>query len=154
VQQRAAQPKPLTEVREAIVAALTRAGFPGGPEGRGQAREAAVRHPFQAVLQELRASADRPTIDRRDPSVQAQVREAVFAMPAPRGNRPSARSGSTTAAPPWSRSPRCVRQRARSKTQADRAVQEAQNLGQNEVMAYVAEVRRTADVRKNPKAFE
>ena len=40
------------------------------------------------------------------------------------------------------------------KGQADRAVQEAQNLGQNEVMAYVAEVRRTADVRKNPKAFE
>ena len=36
----------------------------------------------------------------------------------------------------------------------DRGVREAQDLGQNEVTAYLAEMRRTADVKKNPKAFE
>ena len=36
----------------------------------------------------------------------------------------------------------------------DRGVREAQDMGQNEVTAYLAEMRRTADVKKNPKAFE
>jgi hypothetical protein len=38
--------------------------------------------------------------------------------------------------------------------QANRAVQETERQGTDDAMAYVEEVRRTADVRKNPKAFE
>jgi hypothetical protein len=38
--------------------------------------------------------------------------------------------------------------------QADRAQQAAGREGVSDVMAYVAEMRRTADVRKNPKAFD
>ena len=38
--------------------------------------------------------------------------------------------------------------------QADRALQEAGREGVGDLMAYVGEVRRTADVRKNPKAFD
>jgi hypothetical protein len=33
-------------------------------------------------------------------------------------------------------------------------VQEAERLGTDYAMAYVEQVRRAADVRKNPKAFE
>jgi hypothetical protein len=40
------------------------------------------------------------------------------------------------------------------KTQFERGVREAQTQGQNDVMAYLDEMRRTADVKKNPKAFE
>jgi len=38
--------------------------------------------------------------------------------------------------------------------QATRALQETERLGTGATMAYVDEVRRTASVRKNPKAFE
>ena len=38
--------------------------------------------------------------------------------------------------------------------QAGRAVQESERLGTAAALAYVDEVRRTASVRKNPKAFE
>jgi hypothetical protein len=39
-------------------------------------------------------------------------------------------------------------------SQADRVQQQAIRQGTGDVLAYVSEVRRTADVRKNPKAFE
>jgi hypothetical protein len=38
--------------------------------------------------------------------------------------------------------------------QRDRALEESQRLGTAAALAYVEEVRRTAEVRKNPKAFE
>jgi hypothetical protein len=38
--------------------------------------------------------------------------------------------------------------------QTDRMQQEAGREGVGDVLAYVGEVRRTADVRKNPKAFD
>ena len=40
------------------------------------------------------------------------------------------------------------------RAQADRALQEAERQGMDDATAYDEEVRRTADVRKNPKAFE
>ena len=39
-------------------------------------------------------------------------------------------------------------------SQATRARQEADRLGTSDATAYLEEMRRTADVRKNPKAFE
>ena len=94
-------------------------------------------------------------VGRRDPSVPAQVREAVFAMPSPAG-KPAFRALALNDGGAAVVAVTAVRTAPAHdpKAQADRAVQEAQNQGQNEVMAYVAEVRRTADVRKNPKAFE
>jgi hypothetical protein len=41
-----------------------------------------------------------------------------------------------------------------SEAQATRARQEADRLGTSDATAYLEEMRRTADVRKNPKAFE
>ena len=38
--------------------------------------------------------------------------------------------------------------------QADRLQQQAIREGTGDVLAYMSEVRRSADVRKNPKAFE
>ena len=158
VQQRAAQAKPLTEVREAIVAALTKeqasqAALKAAEAAREKLQSGTA---FEAVLQELKVSADPAHyISRRDPSVQAQVREAVFAMPSPEG-KPAFRALALNDGGAAVVAVTAVRTAPAHdpKGQADRAVQEAQNLGQNEVMAYVAEVRRTADVRKNPKAFE
>jgi hypothetical protein len=39
-------------------------------------------------------------------------------------------------------------------TQVDRALQQARTDGMADVVAYADELRRTATVRKNPKAFE
>jgi peptidyl-prolyl cis-trans isomerase D len=60
VQQRAAQPKPLTEVREAIVAALTKEQASQAALKAAEAARAKLQSgtPFEALLQELRASAD------------------------------------------------------------------------------------------------
>jgi hypothetical protein len=41
-----------------------------------------------------------------------------------------------------------------SQAQNERALQQARAAGVGDVMAYIDEVRRTATVRKNPKAFE
>jgi hypothetical protein len=41
-----------------------------------------------------------------------------------------------------------------TEAQNERSLQEAQRLGTDSALAYIQEVRRTADVRKNPKAFE
>ena len=41
-----------------------------------------------------------------------------------------------------------------NEAQASRTQQESERLGTGEALAYVDEVRRTASVRKNPKAFE
>jgi peptidyl-prolyl cis-trans isomerase D len=158
VQQRAAQPKPLAEVREAIVLALTKeqasqAALKGAQAAREKLQSGTS---FEALLQELKASADPAHfIGRRDPSVPAQVRDAVFALPPPEG-KPAFRALALKDGGAAVVAVTAVRTATAHdpKEQAARSVQEAQNLGQNEVMAYAAEVRRTADVKKNPKAFE
>jgi hypothetical protein len=43
---------------------------------------------------------------------------------------------------------------ARLQQRAQLAKQDAERHGQADAIAYVEEMRRTADVRKNPKAFE
>ena len=157
-QQRAAQPKPLAEVRQAIVAALTKEQESAAALKSAEAARdrLASGTSFEAVLQELKASADPAHfIGRRDPSVQAQVREAVFAMAAPAGKpvfRALALNDGGAAVVEVS----AVRTAATTdaKAQAERALREAQDQGQNDVLAYAQEVRRTSEVKKNPKAFE
>jgi peptidyl-prolyl cis-trans isomerase D len=151
------EPKPLAEVRDSIVATLTK-------EQETQAALAAARDAqkqlaggasFDAVAQELKVSADPAHfIGRTDPSVPAQLREAAFALPRPTG-KPEFRAlsladGAAVLAVSGVR----IAAAHDGKTQADRAVQEAHRIGTADALAYVEQVRLSADVRKNPKAFE
>jgi peptidyl-prolyl cis-trans isomerase D len=151
------EPKPLAEVRDSIVATLTK-------EQETQAALAAARDAqkqlaggasFDTVAQELKVSADPAHfIGRTDPSVPAQLREAAFALPRPTG-KPEFRAlsladGAAVLAVSGVR----IAAAHDSKTQTDRAVQEAHRIGTADALAYVEQVRLSADVRKNPKAFE
>jgi len=160
VEHRAAAPKPLAEVRESIVTAITKeqgtqAALSAAQHARDELREGSS---FDAIASELKVSADPAHfIARNDPSVPAQVREAAFALPRPAGaGKPEitaltlndggaaliAVSGVRTAAA------------HENEAQASRTQQESERLGSGAALAYVGEVRRTASVRKNPKAFE
>ena len=158
LERRKPQPRPLAEVREGIVATMIRER---GTQAALKAAEAARDKleggtSFEAVAQELKVAADPAHfVGRRDPSIPAPVREAVFAAPRPAG-KPVLRAlalgegGAAVVAVTRVRTAAEHDQRM----QADRAVQESERQGTDEAMAYVEEVRRTAEVRKNPKAFE
>jgi len=158
LERRKPQPRPLAEVREGIAATMTREH---GTQAALKAAEAARDKleggtSFEAVALELKVTADPAHfVGRRDPSIPAPVREAVFAAPRPTGKpvfRALALGDGGAAVVAVTR----VRTAAEhdQRMQADRAVQESERQGTDEAMAYVEEVRRTADVRKNPKAFE
>jgi peptidyl-prolyl cis-trans isomerase D len=158
LERRKPRAKPLAEVREGILATMTRER---GTQAALKAAQAARDKleggtSFEAVAQDLKVAADPAHfVGRRDPSIPAPVREAVFAAPRPAG-KPAFRAlalGDGGAAV-------VVVTRARTaaahdpQTQANRAVQEAERLGTDYATAYLEQVRRAADVRKNPKAFE
>ena len=158
LERRKPQPRPLAEVREGIVATMIRER---GTQAALKAAEAARDKleggtSFEAVAQELKLVADPAHfVGRRDPSIPAPLRDAVFAAPRPAGKpvfRALALGDGGAAVVVVTR----VRTAAEhdQRVQANRAVQEAERQGTDEAMAYVEEVRRTADVRKNPKAFE
>ena len=152
------RPKPLAEVREGIAASLIRErGTQAALKAADAAREKLEGGmSFEALAQELKVTADPAHfVGRRDPSIPAPVRDAVFAAPLPAGKplyRALALGDGGVAVVAVTR----VRTAAAHdpRTLGDRALQEAERLGTDEAMAYVEEMRRTADVRKNPKAFE
>jgi len=158
LEHRKPQPQPLAEVRDSIVAALTRqqetqAALAAAQSARTRLGGGAA---FDTIAQELKVNADPAHfVGRRDPSVPAQLREAAFALPLPKG-RPEFSVVSLSDGGAAVLEVSQVRTAAAhdSKAQADRAVQEANRLGEADAVAYLQEVRRTADVRKNPKAFE
>jgi peptidyl-prolyl cis-trans isomerase D len=154
----APEPKPLAQVHDAIVAAITRedesqAALKAAQAAREQLAGGAS---FDSVLQDLKVAADPAHfVGRRDPSIPPQIREAVFAMPRPAG-KPEFRAlalndgGAAVVAVTALRTAPAADQKAR----LEAGTEEAQRQGANDVLAYEDEVRRTADVRKNPKAFE
>jgi peptidyl-prolyl cis-trans isomerase D len=154
----APQPRPLADVREAIVTAMTReqasqAALKAADAARDQLQSGSS---FDAVAQGLKVSAEPAHfVGRNDPSLQGEVRAAVFAVAPPAG-KPQVRSlglkdGSAAV---FEVSAVRTAPAGDDKAQFERGLREAQNQGQNEVMAYLDEMRRTADVKKNPKAFE
>jgi peptidyl-prolyl cis-trans isomerase D len=155
---RAAAPRPLAEVRDSIVAAITKeqgtqAALAAAQRGREELLKGTS---FETIAQELRVSADPAHfISRNDPSVPAQVREAAFALARPAG-KPEVRAlalndgGAALVAVSAVRTAPAQDGAA----QAGRSQQESERLGTAAALAYVDEVRRTASVRKNPKAFE
>jgi peptidyl-prolyl cis-trans isomerase D len=152
------QAKPLAEVRDSIVAALikeqsTQAALKAAQSAVQQLTGGAA---FDTVAQQFKATADPAHyVGRRDPSIPIAVRDAAFAAPRPQGKPEfSAVPLSDGGAAVFALS--AVRTAPVQDAQGapSRALEQAQRLGTADVFAYVDELRRTADVRKNPKAFE
>ncbi len=158
IEHHAPEPKPLAQVHDAIVAAITREDESQAALKAAQAarEKLAAGTAFEAVLQDLKLTADPAHfVGRRDPSIPPQIREAVFAMPRP-GGKPEFRAlalsdgGAAVVAVTAVRTAPAADPKAR----LEAGVEESQRQGSSDAVAYDAEVRRTADVRKNPKAFE
>lgn len=153
------EPKPLATVREEIVAAIRKEE---GAQAAAAAAEAALAKlnagtSFDDVVKELGVTADAPHfVGRDDPSVPAQVRDAVFKAPKPQSGKAvnrtvSLENGSAAvlaitgarieAAPP-------AADVEREKAEV------IQRHAQGDAIAYLDELRRSAKVSKNPKAFE
>jgi peptidyl-prolyl cis-trans isomerase D len=158
VEHHQAEAKPLAEVRDSIVAAIAKEqGTQAALSAAQRAREELLKGAsFDAVAQQLKVSADPAHfIGRNDPSVPAPVREAAFALPRPSGKPelralPLSDGGAALVAVTGVRTAAAQDKEA----QSSRALQESERLGTAATLAYVDEVRRTASVRKNPKAFE
>jgi peptidyl-prolyl cis-trans isomerase D len=158
LEHRASAPKPLAEVRESIVAAIAKEqGTQAALSAAQRARDELLKgSSFDAIATELKVSADPAHfIGRNDPSVPAQIREAGFALPRPTG-KPEFRALTLNDGGAALIAVSAVRTAAAhdNQAQASRAQQESERLGTGAALAYVDEVRRTASVRKNPKAFE
>ncbi len=159
LEHRKPQPKPLAEVRADIVAAIAKERGTAAALKAAEAARARVEAgtSLDAVAQSLGLAAEPAHfIGRNDPSVPAPIRAAAFAASRPAKtavyraltmNDGGAALIAVTAVRTGPSAPD-------AQSQADRAQQEAGREGVGDVLAYVGEVRRTADVRKNPKAFE
>jgi peptidyl-prolyl cis-trans isomerase D len=154
----APEPKPLAAVRDAIVAALskeqeTAAALKAAQSAREQLAGGAS---FDAVAAQLKLSAEPAHfIGRTDTAVPPQIREAAFALPKPAG-KPEYLAVKLNQGGAAVVAVSAVRSAGPKDAQArrDRAVQESQHLGEAAARSYIEQVRRTAEVRVNPKAFE
>ncbi len=159
LEHRKPQPKPLAEVRADIVSAIAKERGTAAALKAAEAAEARLEAgtSFDAVAQSLGLTAEPAHfVGRNDPSVPAPIRAAVFAAPRPAKAAvyralPMTGGGAAVVAVT------AVRTGAATpdpQSQADRMQQAVGREGVGDVLAYVGDVRRTADVRKNPKAFE
>jgi len=160
------QPTPLAEVRDGIVAAIKKER--GSEAALKAAQDAQARlqagTSFDEVAKQLGVSSEPAKfITRTDSTLPAQLRELVFDSPKPTGkalNRAIAlQSGgaavvAVTKVRPGPAETDKDKLAAWIQQQAQLARQDAARHGEADAAAYVEEVRRTADVRKNPKAFE
>ena len=154
-----AAPQPLAEVHEVIIAAIMKergsaAAVQAANEARDKLNGGAS---FDQVVHDLGVTAEAAHfVGRTDPSIPAQIREAVFRAPKPEGKPiyralPLSEGGAALVAVMSLRT-----HGAAVNAQADAAAAEKSRTqqGEGEVAAYLDEVRRTASVKKNPKAFE
>ena len=159
LEHRKPEPKPLAEVRADIATAIAKERSGAAAVKAAEAARARLEGgaSFETIAQSLGVTAEPAHfIGRNDPSVPAPIRAAVFGAPRP-GKAPVFRAlpmkdgGAALVAVTAVRTATAA---PAAQQQADRALQEAGREGVGDLMAYVGEVRRTADVRKNPKAFE
>ena len=154
-----AAPQPLAEVHEVIIAAIMKergsaAAVQAANEARDKLNGGAS---FDQVVHDLGVTAEAAHfVGRTDPSIPAQIREAVFRAPKPEGKPiyralPLSEGGAALVAVMSLRT-----HGAAVNAQADAAAAEKSRTqqGEGEVAAYLDEVRRTASVKKNSKAFE
>jgi parvulin-like peptidyl-prolyl isomerase len=160
------QPKPVAEVRDGIVAAVKKdrgsaAALKAAQDGQSKLQAGTS---FDDVAKQLGVSSEPARfVGRADSTIPAQLRELVFNSPKPT-DKPVYRAvalqtgGAAVVAVTQLRteSPEAdkSKQADQIKQQNLMARQDAARHGQADAAAYVEEMRRTADVRKNPKAFE
>jgi peptidyl-prolyl cis-trans isomerase D len=151
--------RPMSEVHEVIMAAILKErGQAAAVKAADEARDKLVAGAsFEQVVRDLGVTAE-PShfVGRTDPSLPAPIRDAVFRAPKPEGKPvyralPLAEGGAALFAVTSVRTRGDV-----TDPKADAAAAQKTLLRQADgsVDAYTAEVRRTADVKKNPKAFE
>jgi len=154
-------PKPLAEVRSEVVAALR--AERGAEAARAAAESAAKRleagESIETVAREAGLIAESARfVGRSDPSIPLQLTRVAFSLSRPQG-RPQVRAvplETGGAAVLLVSAARATSPEASGDAQqrAQRIVQAAARSGSGDVVAYVGELRRRADVEKNPKAFE
>jgi peptidyl-prolyl cis-trans isomerase D len=151
--------KPLAEVRKDIVAALdkergTEAAMKAADAARAKLQAGAS---FDEIVKELNVSDGGRArfVGRDDPSILPELARAVFDSPRPAG-KPVFQSvrlasgGAAVLEVTQVRTP----DKPDKQQQATRTLQSARRNAMADVQAYIEQVRRSADVRKNPKAFE
>ena len=167
LEHRKPEPKPLAEVRDSILAAIRKERGAQEALKAAQAGQAKLEAgaSFDEVAKELGVSAEPAHfVGRTDPSLPTQLRDLVFNLPKP-GDQPVYRAvpmqtgGAALLALTRLRdgSPPAVdkdQEVTQARQRAMQARQDAARHGQEEAAAYVEEMRRTADVRKNLKVFE
>ena len=159
LEHRKPQPKPLTAVREEIVKSirdeLGRAEAAKAAEG-ARAKLAAGTS-FDDVAKELGVPAEPARfIGRNDPSVPASIRTAVFDSAKPAIGKSIYRTAKLDNGGEAVLAVSGVRMDPSSTPQLQVAQQRELmgRQGQGDAIAYLEELRRSADVSKNPKAFE
>jgi len=154
-----AAPKPLAEVHEVIIAAiLKQRGNAAAVKAADEARAKLIAGAsFDQVVRDLGVVAEPAHfVGRTDPSLPAAIREAVFRAPKPDGKPiyrelPLAEGGAALVAVMSLRTHGDV---ADPKADSEAAEKTLARRAEGDVEAYMEEVRRTADVKKNSKAFE
>jgi peptidyl-prolyl cis-trans isomerase D len=161
------EPKPLAQVRDGIVAAIkkdrgSQAALKAAQDGKSKL-EAGT--PFDDVVKALGVSSEPAKfVGRADPALPPQLRELVFDSPKPtdkpvyRATALQTGGGAALVAVTKLRTelpePAKDQQSELARQQVLQAKQDAARHGQADAAAYVEEMRRTAEVRKNPQAFE
>lgn len=158
--------RPLAEVRAEVVAALRQER---GAEAARVAAEQGVKRveageSLDGVAKAAGVAAEPARfVSRTDPAVPAQLVRSAFDLPRPKPGKPLAKAvqlDGTGAASGWAV---LVVSQARPapegaagdpQVRAQRVMQAAGRSGSGDVIAYVEELRRRADVEKNPKAFD
>jgi peptidyl-prolyl cis-trans isomerase D len=154
-----AEPKPLAEVRDDVIATLRKQR---GTEAAVKAAEAARAEleagtPFATVAKKLGVELEPARyIGREDPSVPAQVRDLAFRSPKPKSGPifRTATLDSGGAALVAITGVRTENSLPNAQLQVARAQAAMARGGAGDFVAYLEEVRRNADVEKNPRAFE
>jgi peptidyl-prolyl cis-trans isomerase D len=159
LEHRKPEPKPLAAVREEIVAAIK------DEFGRAEAAKAAeaarvklaAGGTFDEVGKELGVTVEAPRfIGRDDPSVPEAIRTAAFNSAKPAVGKSVIRTANLEGGGMAVIAVTAARLDPNFAPQAMAAQQRevAARQGQGDALAYAEELRRTADVSKNPKAFE
>ena len=151
---------PLASVREQAVAAVQReratAAARAAAEGAAARVDSAAT--FDNAVRALGVVAEPARfVDRRDPALPSTVRSALFEFPRPVGGKPVTRA---VPLPEGGHAIVTFTQRRNMPTAGDaqlrsfRVQQITAGQGQASVGAYVEELRRSAKVEKNPRAFQ
>lgn len=154
------EPKPLADVRETIVAALKKQN---GTDAALKAADAArakldAGTSFDDVVKESGLTAEPARfVGRSDNTIPAQIRTLVFEVPKP-GDKAINRTvklDNGVALVTVTKQRDGSGSNAENKQAEDMLVKQAtERQGIGDAMAYLEAVRRSADVKKNPKAFE